>query len=132
MRLKAIFLLIASLIIGSCVSAPQNGGNTAQMNSPQQKSDPNRKLKIGFAMDTLKEEHWQRDRDAFEAHCKKMNVECVIKRFAFADKSAHKNRKSRNRAAARRNRQSIIAKRTDFGFGRADRRADGNGSRNAV
>lgn len=37
-----------------------------------------KKLKIGFAMDTLKEERWQRDRDAFEAHCQKMNVDCVI------------------------------------------------------
>ena len=78
MKLKAMFLLIAALLIGSCVSAPQNGGNTAQTNSPQKNNDPNRKIKIGFAMDTLKEERWQRDRDAFEAHCKKMNVECVI------------------------------------------------------
>ncbi|MGI8882632.1 MAG: sugar ABC transporter substrate-binding protein [Pyrinomonadaceae bacterium] len=78
MKLKAIFLLIAVLLIGSCVSAPQNGGNTAQTNSSQKNNDPNRKIKIGFAMDTLKEERWQRDRDAFEAHCKKMNVECVI------------------------------------------------------
>lgn len=29
-------------------------------------------------MDTVKEERWQRDRAAFEEHCKKMNVECVI------------------------------------------------------
>ncbi|HEX8734611.1 MAG TPA: substrate-binding domain-containing protein [Pyrinomonadaceae bacterium] len=29
-------------------------------------------------MATVKEERWQRDRDAFEAHCKKMNVECVV------------------------------------------------------
>ncbi len=78
MKLKAMFLLITALLFGACVSAPQNGGNTAQTNSPQKNNDPNRKIKIGFAMDTLKEERWQRDRDAFEAHCKKMNVECVI------------------------------------------------------
>jgi D-xylose transport system substrate-binding protein len=29
-------------------------------------------------MATVKEERWQRDRDAFEAHCKTLNVECVI------------------------------------------------------
>lgn len=29
-------------------------------------------------MATVKEERWQRDRDAFEAHCRKINVECVI------------------------------------------------------
>jgi D-xylose transport system substrate-binding protein len=69
------------------VSAPQNAGNTAQTNSPKKNNDPNRKIKIGFAMDTLKEERWQRDRDAFEAHCKKVNVECVI---TVADNKADK------------------------------------------
>ncbi len=78
MKLKALFLLMTVSLIISCVSVPQNGGNTAQTNSPRKNNDPNRKIKIGFAMDTLKEERWQRDRDAFEAHCRKMNVECVI------------------------------------------------------
>jgi D-xylose transport system substrate-binding protein len=87
MRLKAIFLLIVALLITSCVNAPQNAGNTAQTNSTKKNNDPNRKIKIGFAMDTLKEERWQRDRDAFEAHCKKVNVECVI---TVADNKADK------------------------------------------
>jgi D-xylose transport system substrate-binding protein len=46
-----------------------------------------KRLKIGFAMDTLKEERWQRDKDAFEAHCKKMNVDCVV---TVADNKADK------------------------------------------
>ncbi len=46
-----------------------------------------KKLKIGFAMDTLKEERWQRDHDAFKAHCEKMNVDCVI---TIADNKADK------------------------------------------
>jgi D-xylose transport system substrate-binding protein len=29
-------------------------------------------------MATLKEERWQRDHDAFQAHCTKLNIECVI------------------------------------------------------
>ena len=37
-----------------------------------------KRIKIGFAMDTLKEERWQRDKDAFEAHCKHLNAECVV------------------------------------------------------
>lgn len=37
-----------------------------------------KRVRIGFAMDTLKEERWQRDHDAFEAHCKKTNVDCRI------------------------------------------------------
>ncbi len=77
MKLKVLFLFLCVSFIAACVSGPpaptgntavQNGGSTA----------PNSKIKIGFSMATLKEERWQRDRDAFEAHCKKMNVECVI------------------------------------------------------
>ncbi len=36
-------------------------------------------------MATVKEERWQRDHDAFEAYCKKINVECAI---TVADNSA--------------------------------------------
>lgn len=46
-----------------------------------------KRLKIGFAMDTLKEERWQRDHDAFKAHCVKMNVDCEI---TVADNKADK------------------------------------------
>jgi len=38
-------------------------------------------------MDTLKEERWQRDKDAFEAQCKKLNVDCQI---TVADNKADK------------------------------------------
>jgi D-xylose transport system substrate-binding protein len=38
-------------------------------------------------MDTVKEERWQRDHNAFEAHCKKMEVECLIR---VADNKADK------------------------------------------
>ena len=63
----------------SCASGPSG-------TAPKSK-DPNRKLKIGFAMDTLKEERWVRDKDAFEAHCKAVNVECVV---TVADNKADK------------------------------------------
>ncbi len=46
-----------------------------------------KRLKIGFAMDTLKEERWQRDHDAFKAHCEKMKVDCII---TVADNKADK------------------------------------------
>jgi len=38
-------------------------------------------------MDTLREERWQRDHDAFKAACEKMNVNCII---TVADTSAEK------------------------------------------
>ena len=46
-----------------------------------------KRIKIGFAMDTLKEERWQRDKDAFEARCKALNVDCVV---SVADNKADK------------------------------------------
>ena len=76
-RIKVFILLSCALLLTACVGAPteQTTGNKPQTNSG---SDPNKKIKIGFAMDTVKEERWQRDKDAFEAHCKKLNVECVV------------------------------------------------------
>ncbi len=64
MRLRLFVLLLAVVWLGSC------GGQ----NQPSGSKGP----KIGFSMATVKEERWQRDRDAFEAHCKKIAVECVI------------------------------------------------------
>ncbi len=46
-----------------------------------------KRIRIGFAMDTLKEERWQRDHDAFKAHCAKMNVDCEV---TIADNKADK------------------------------------------
>jgi D-xylose transport system substrate-binding protein len=69
-----IFMVFA---VSACVNGPQNNAGQAT-NSGTQGSDPNRKVKIGFSMATLKEERWQRDKAAFEAHCKQVNVDCVI------------------------------------------------------
>jgi D-xylose transport system substrate-binding protein len=79
-RILTLALLTLALFAASCVNSPQsNSTNTTTAgNSGNQTKDPNRKLKIGFAMDTVKEERWQRDREAFEAHCKTMNVDCVV------------------------------------------------------
>ncbi len=68
-----LLFIICALLISACVQAP-----TDQTSSPGNTAAPGGRIKIGFAMDTVKEERWQRDRDAFEAHCKKMNVDCII------------------------------------------------------
>lgn len=77
-RILTLALLAFAFIFTACVNTPQNNtaGNAA--NAGSQTNAPGGKTKIGFAMATVKEERWQRDRDAFEAHCKKMNIECVI------------------------------------------------------
>lgn len=73
MKLRQFAILalgIASIAFSACVQAPNEaGGNTAADDG---------KVKIGFSMATLKEERWQKDKAAFEEHCKKMEVECVI------------------------------------------------------
>ena len=89
MKLKVLFLFLCVSFIAACVQGPpaQTGNTAAPNGAPNTAAAPTGKIRIGFAMDTLKEERWQRDRDAFEAHCKKMDVECVI---TVADNKADK------------------------------------------
>jgi len=70
MKAKLLFALFVFSILSACSSAPKE-----------------KRIKIGFAMDTVKEERWQRDKDAFEAHCKALNVDCEI---TVADNKADK------------------------------------------
>lgn len=70
MNIKVLVLLAVALLVGACSSGPKE-----------------KKLKIGFAMDTVKEERWQRDKDAFEARCKELNVDCLV---TVADNKADK------------------------------------------
>lgn len=86
MKRWALFLAIAALFAASCGGVSQNNANTSA-NGGATPAGSGKRLKIGFAMDTLKEERWQRDRAAFEAHCKKMDVDCVI---TVADNRADK------------------------------------------
>lgn len=71
MKIKLFFVLFALALSAACSSGPAK----------------EKRMKIGFSMDTLKEERWQRDKDAFEAHCKQMNVDCVV---TVADNKADK------------------------------------------
>jgi len=84
MRIIAIILTLCVLLLSGC-AGPQST-NTANATANRSK-DTNQTLKIGFAMDTVKEERWQRDHDAFEAHCREIKVECVI---TVADNKADK------------------------------------------
>jgi D-xylose transport system substrate-binding protein len=89
MKLKILFLFLCISFVASCVEGPPvaNTGNNTQNSGA---ASSNGKIKIGFSMATLKEERWQRDRQAFEAHCKQSNVECVITvADAKADKQAN-------------------------------------------
>jgi len=70
MKVRLLFIIFILTSIAGCSTAPKD-----------------KKIRIGFAMDTVREERWQRDKDAFDAHCKKLNVDCQI---TVADNKADK------------------------------------------
>ena len=82
MGLKLLsFIILTAIFISACLQSPQNtttGNNSGPTSG---------KVKIGFAMATVQEERWQRDRDAFLARCKELEVECLL---TFASNSAEK------------------------------------------
>jgi D-xylose transport system substrate-binding protein len=85
MRKITLVLILAVLCAtAACVNTPPAGNSTGATNAPPNTSG---KVKIGFAMDTVKEERWQRDRDLFEKRCKELGVECLI---TVADNKADK------------------------------------------
>jgi len=65
-----IVLCALSLAI-ACVSGTQT-------NTGKKKKGPNETVRIGFSMDTLKEERWQRDKELVEQRCKEVGAECEI------------------------------------------------------
>lgn len=84
-RLLTFLSLTLALFFTACVSAPD--GQTNGANPANKTKDPSRQITIGFAMDTVKEERWQRDQVAFQKHCDEMKVKCVI---TVADNKADK------------------------------------------
>jgi D-xylose transport system substrate-binding protein len=80
-----------AIFTAACVNAPSPTGNpsaaNASANSNIAANAASGKIKIGFAMDTVREERWQRDRDLFDKHCKELEVQCVI---SVADNKADK------------------------------------------
>lgn len=80
-NLKLISLFLLSLFAFACTQNTQESNkpanSTATANNAA-KPTGDKKIKIGFAMATLQEERWQRDKDAFEKRCKELNVECVV------------------------------------------------------
>src|SRR6185503_13711038 len=68
---KLVIFLSAILILGACVKGPESnsGGRGPKSGGP---------VRIGFSMDTLKEERWQRDKALVEQRCKEVGAECEI------------------------------------------------------
>lgn len=62
-------LALLALMSGACVSGTQNNNGSAK-----KKKGPNEPVVIGFSMDTLKEERWQRDKDLVEKRAKEVGA----------------------------------------------------------
>src|SRR2546423_6014252 len=66
---KLMFLSFATtLLFSGCVKGPQTGRG-AKSGGP---------VRIGFSMDTLKEERWQRDKQLVEQRCKEVGAQCEV------------------------------------------------------
>jgi len=70
-KIWVVCLALLVLTADACVSGTQTGGGKA-------KKGPNEQVRIGFSMDTLKEERWQRDKELVEQRCKEVGAECEI------------------------------------------------------
>ena len=66
--LKLLGLMVLAFAMFACTQTPPQSQQQGQ----------NKKIKIGFSMDTLKEERWVRDKDAFEKRCKELDAECIV------------------------------------------------------
>ena len=79
MRTAKAFIALLSLtlltVAGGCVrDAPEQGGG-GNTSGARNTGGP---IKIGFSMDTLKEERWQRDKELVEAKAKEMGVQVIV------------------------------------------------------
>lgn len=52
---------------------------------PQREAARQRRIRIGFSLDTLQEERWQRDRDLFVAHARSLGADVLIQAAASDD-----------------------------------------------
>src|SRR5437016_2499822 len=65
-----LVVLLGTLLFAACVKGPEGG--------PGKKVKGAGPIRIGFSMDTLKEERWQRDKALVEQRCKEVGAECEV------------------------------------------------------
>lgn len=74
LRALLITLAAAAALLSACVSAPKEG---AGPRGAESKASDGR-VRIGFSMDTLKEERWNKDHDAFLKRCEEVGAVCEV------------------------------------------------------
>lgn len=64
------FAVMTTALFSACVKGPEgNGGKRVKGTGP---------VRIGFSMDTLKEERWQRDKALVEQRCQEVGAQCEV------------------------------------------------------
>lgn len=66
-------VVVLTLLAGACVS-----GNPTDAPVARKKKGPDEPIVIGFSMDTLKEERWQRDKDLVEKRAKELGATLYV------------------------------------------------------
>src|SRR5882724_11651067 len=66
-----VLLLATAVLFNACVKGPGSGpgDKSAKQGGP---------VRIGFSIDTLREERWQRDKDLVEQRCKEVGAQCEV------------------------------------------------------
>lgn len=70
-RMILVGAVLSSALTMACVSGTQT-------NTAGRKKGPNETVRIGFSMDTLKEERWQRDKALVEQRCREVGAQCEV------------------------------------------------------
>jgi D-xylose transport system substrate-binding protein len=73
-RSTLVLMLLFALIAGACVS----GTEQTNTGTARKKKGPNDPISIGFSMDTVKEERWQRDKDLVEKRAKELGMHVSV------------------------------------------------------
>lgn len=72
------FLILFGLIAGACVSGSDQANSGGANSGARKKKGPNEPISIGFSMDTLKEERWQRDKDLVEKRARELGHQVSV------------------------------------------------------
>lgn len=89
--MRKIILIIAIMTFGlmsfACVQSPEGGNSTAGKSKTG-------KIRIGFLMDSLKEERWQKDRDLFVNRANELGAEVIVQSADGKDETQIKQAES--------------------------------------
>jgi D-xylose transport system substrate-binding protein len=81
--------IFAFVFAAACVQAPPDSASNATV-----QNKPSGKLRIGFSMDTLKEERWQKDRDLFVKRAEELGAEVFVQSADGKDETQIKQAES--------------------------------------